>query len=465
MDEGMSGRQGGPAGAGQGRGRGRAEGAWRRFPALWRHRLRFWSGAVAAALVVSAFTVAANAAQGLFQRLDAAFPLLPFLLTPGGLALSVLLTRRLFPGAQGSGIPQTIAALRLGRAEAVAALLSLRIACGKMLLTVLGLCAGASIGREGPSVQVAAAVMAAFAEKRDGRLRHLRRTYILAGGAVGVAAAFNTPLAGILFAIEELAHAFAERTIGPGVIAVVLGGMVTLALAGNYTYFGVSNAALPWGRAWLAVALCGLAGGLLGALFSRLLTESARLFRPLGGFPLRHPVLFAALAGFILAFLGRLSGGATFGTGYEQARHLIEGRAGLPAGFVPLKLLATAVSYWSGIPGGIFAPSLAVGAGVGHWIARLLPHTPPGPIILLGMAAYFAGVVQAPLTAAVIVMEMTANPGMRLPLLAAAFAGFAAARLLNPTPLYRALAIRFLEAFEGGGAAPPPPPSPRTGGG
>jgi H+/Cl- antiporter ClcA len=273
-----------------------------------------------------------------------------------------------------------------------------------------------------------------------------------------VAAAFNTPLAGILFAIEELAHAFAERTTGASVIAVVLGGMVTLALAGNYTYFGVSQAALPWGRGWLAVALCGLAGGLLGALFARLLTESARLFRPLGALPVRHPVLFAALIGLLLALLGALSGGATFGTGYEQARRLIEGRADLPWSFAPLKLLATALSYWSGIPGGIFAPSLAVGAGVGRWIASLFPGIPPGPVILLGMAAYFAGVVQAPLTAAVIVMEMTANPGMRLPLLAAAFLGFAVARLLNPSPLYRALATRFLEAFTGAGADAAPRP-------
>ena len=122
---------------------------------------------------------------------------------------------------------------------------------------------------------------------------------------------------------------------------------------------------------------------------------------------MRHPIMFAALCGLALALLGLVSAGTTYGTGYAQARGLVEGKATLPALFPIFKLLATVVSYLSGIPGGIFAPSLAIGAGIGQWLSGLIPSAPSGAVVLLGMVAYFSGVVQAPITATVIVMEMT----------------------------------------------------------
>jgi H+/Cl- antiporter ClcA len=112
-----------------------------------------------------------------------------------------------------------------------------------------------------------------------------------------------------------------------------------------------------------------------------------------------------------------------------------------------MKLLATVVSYASGIPGGIFAPSLAIGAGLGRTVAHLLPAAPAGAVVLLGMVAYFSGVVQAPITAAVIVMEMTDNQDMTVPLMAASFLAYGVSRVVCPHPLYGALAERFLKAY------------------
>lgn len=416
---------------------------------LWLGRAITWGGAVTVSLVALAFARAADAAQGVLLWLLHGRPLVALLLAPAGLALSVWLTRRFFPGAQGSGIPQTIAALHLDDFTAIDTVLSLRIGVGKVLLTLLGLACGASIGREGPTVQVGAAVMHALGRVFRLPRQDLRRGLVLAGGAAGVAAAFNTPLAGIVFAIEELSHSFEARTSGTVLTAVILAGITTMALAGNYTYFGATQAELDVGAGWAAVALCALAGGIAGGLFSAALIAASRgLPGRAGRLLMRHPIGFAALCGLVLAGLGLLSGGSTYGTGYVQARGVVEGTAALPPLYALLKLLATVVSYLSGVPGGIFAPSLSIGAGIGEWLAPLVPRAPGGAVVLLGMVGYFAGVVQAPITATVIVMEMTDNERMTIPLLATAMLAFGVSRLVCPRPLYGALARRFQAAVE-----------------
>jgi H+/Cl- antiporter ClcA len=434
---------------------------WRRMarmpllsPRQWLRRLVFWIGALLVAVIAIGFASAADAAGSLFQHIMQPRPWIVYILAPAGLALSVLLTRTVFPGAQGSGIPQVIAALHMTDLKMIDRVLSLRIAVGKIILTLLGLACGASIGREGPTVQVSAAIMHAFGQRLRLPRLQLQRALVLAGGAAGISAAFNTPLAGVVFAIEELSHSFEARTSGTVFTAVIIGGATTMALAGNYTYFGRTSAELAVGPGWAAVVLCSLVGGVLGGVFSRLLVRAAAgLPGRAGVFVMRRPVLFAALCGLVLAILGTVSGGTTYGTGYAQARSVVEGHAALPAMFPVLKLAATVVSYVSGIPGGIFAPSLAVGAGIGSWVSYLLPSAPSGAVVLLGMAAYFSGVVQAPITATVIVMEMTDDQRVTVPLMATAFLAFAISRLICRRPLYGALARRFLHAQHHAAAA------------
>jgi H+/Cl- antiporter ClcA len=415
-------------------------------PRLWWRRVVFWVGAVLVAAVAVGFAKASDFAGGLFLRVAADHVWLPFVIAPAGLTIAFLLTRHVFPGAQGSGIPQTIAALHMHDPAMVDRVLSWRIAVGKVLLTLLGLASGASIGREGPTVQVGASIMHALGHLLRLPRLELRRALILAGGAAGIAAAFNTPLAGIVFAIEELSHSFEARTSGTVFTAVVVAGATTLGLVGNYTYFGQTSAELTNGAAVQAVILCSVTGGLAGGLFSRTLILAAQgLPGWAGRMIIGYPVAFAALCGLLLAVIGWLSGGQTYGTGYAQARAMVEEHSTLPAIFALLKLAATVVSYVSGIPGGIFAPSLSVGAALGSVLAPLVPGAPVGAMILLGMTAYFCGVVQAPITSAVIVMEMTANQSLMIPLMATAFLSFAVSRLVCRRPLYGALARRFLQ--------------------
>ena len=408
----------------------------------WQRRLWFIGGAIVVGLVSVAFALAANEANALFHRLTMSSAWLPFVVVPAGFALVRWCTVRWVDGSQGSGIPQAIAALALGEAQR-RRLLSLKVAFGKMVLTVVGLLSGASIGREGPSVQVGASIMYALSRSRAFPLEGMQRGLILAGGAAGVAAAFNAPLAGIVFAIEEMARSFEQRTISIVVTAVIIAGVVSLALQGNYVYFGRSNSAIALPSGALAIAACGVVGGLAGGLFSRLLLVIGSGHARWVARPQReHPVVFAAGCGLAIAIVGWLCGGLTFGTGYEETRALMNGTVD-SASFGLGKLAATLISYLSGIPGGIFAPSLAVGAGFGHNLAPFFPDQPAGALLLLGMASYFAGVVQAPLTAFVIVLEMTQNGELALPLMAATLIAHAVSRTVCPRPLYKALAKGF----------------------
>lgn len=407
-------------------------------------QLVFWFGAVLVALMAIAFATLAGLATNLFVGFQAPRPWVAFIVCPAGFAASYLLTRHVFPGAQGSGIPQVIAVQHMTDRAAISRVLSLRIASGKAILTLFGLACGASIGREGPTVQIGATIMHALGGIARLPRLELERALVLAGGAAGIAAAFNTPLAGVVFAIEELSHSFGSRMSGAVVTAVIIAGVTTLALMGNYSYFGHTSAQLSFGPGWIAVILCSVTGGLSGGVFSATLVYAARgLPGRAGQMLIRHPVAFAASCGLAIAVLGVLSGGQTYGTGYDQARGMVEATTTLPASYGVLKFLATVISYVSGIPGGLFAPSLSVGAALGQGLSQLLPAAPAGAVVLLGMVGYFSGVVQAPITSAVIVMEMTDDQRVTVPLLATSFLAFGVSRLICHRPLYTALAHRF----------------------
>lgn len=416
------------------------------FAARWTQRLSVWLGGILVALVAIAFAEITERAFEYCHRAITWHPLMALIIAPVGLALVALITLRFVPGAQGSGIPQTIAALSLS-AEQRKGVLSIPIAFAKIALTAIGLASGASVGREGPTVQIGASLMLRISNIFHMNTALSERSMTLAGGAAGIAAAFNTPLAGIVFAIEELSRSYEARTSGTVLTAVILAGITSIAMVGNSPYFGHSLVTLDIGRGWIAVGIIGILGGALGGLFSRLLVAASQRGLPgaVGRFARHRPVAFAASCGLALACIGLVSGNTTYGTGYNEARALLGGED-LSVAYFPLKMLATAVSYLSGIPGGLFSPSLSAGAGLGETISRFLPDTPANACILLGMAAYFTGVVQSPITAAVIVMEMTSNQGLTVPLMATSFLAFGVSRIVCPHPLYKALALRFLMA-------------------
>ena len=404
--------------------------------ALWRRRFLFLAGGVGVGLAAVLMAQGADLAQAGFRRLVAPSPLIALVLTPAGFALAALLARTVFPNSQGSGIPQVIAARHARDAGFRHGLISVRVGVGKVVVLMLGLLCGASAGREGPTVQVGAAIMAAFGRLTPDRLPGL----LLAGGAAGVAAAFNTPLAGIVFGIEELGRAYEARSSGLIVAGIVAAGLTSLWFMGNYTYFGTSPAALPLSAAWV-VPVVALAGGLAGGAFSRLVILFARGLPGAAGRLIgARPVAFAAACGLGVALCGLASNGAAYGTGYEEARAVLHGEVPAGLGYAPLKFLATALTAVSGIPGGLFAPSLAVGAGLGGAAHGWVPDVPVGALVLIGMVAYLTGVLQAPITSFVIVTEMTQNHALMIPLMVAALIADAASKAVCRGGLYHTLA-------------------------
>jgi len=408
----------------------------------WRRRIFFLIGGLMVGAAAVLMAKLADAAQEAFASALAISRYSALVVTPAGFGVAALLARHVFMNSQGSGIPQVIAARELPQGPMRTNLVSLKVAAGKIVLLMLGLLCGASVGREGPTVQVGAALM--FAAGR--RALDYHRGLLLAGAAAGIAAAFNTPLAGIVFGIEELSRSFESRTSGLVLASIIAAGLTSLALLGDYTYFGRTSDALPLGQAWLALPVCAVCGGFTGGLFSRILifVSDGLPGRP-GEFVKRHPIAFAMACGLGVACCGLASADSTYGTGYEQARNIVHGVGPTSEFFAPLKFLATLLSSACGIPGGLFAPSLAVGAGIAASLHALFQSIPLGALAVVCMVSYLTGVLQTPITSFVIVSEMTQDHALVIPLMIAALIADAVSRSVCREGLYHALARPFLK--------------------
>lgn len=246
----------------------------------WTANLVFMLGGAIVGLVAVFMAVTSEWANHTFFQMVEQNSYLPFVVSPLGLILIVYLTRKFFPGSEGSGIPQVVATLELGHERERSVLLTLRIAAGKVLLCIMGLLSGASIGREGPTVHVGAAIMFSMRHFVRFRLYDMERVLIIAGGAAGVSAAFNTPLAGIVFAIEELSRSFEVRTRGLMLACVMVAAIIAISILGNYTYFGESSAVIEMNDAVIPVLVCGIMCGFLGGGFSLMLIHGSRWVSP-----------------------------------------------------------------------------------------------------------------------------------------------------------------------------------------
>jgi H+/Cl- antiporter ClcA len=417
-------------------------------PRAWRTNLIFWGGAILVGLVAAVFAIMADQGDQLFRKIIAYNEYLPLIVTPVGFVLTVYLTRKIFSGAEGSGIPQTLIALADPGSSLSNRLLSMRMVVGKVLMAVLALCSGASLGREGPTVHLGAAIMHSLGKYTHLPTRYYERGLILTGGGAGIAAAFNTPLAGIIFAIEEMARSYDRRNSGMMMVGVVLAGMTAIVVhQSNYSYYGTTPAKLNSALIWISVVVCGVAGGLAGGLFSQFLISGSKKLRP---YMQSRWLLVAMVCGLIVAVLSILSGGSANGTGYLEAKQIVScaGLESCDADFglmYPIyKILATAATYLTTIPGGLFAPSLASGAGFGADLALLFPAEMASTVVILGMIGYFTGVVQTPITAFVIVMEMTDNHDLVLAMMATALISSGVSKLICKKPIYEALAENLL---------------------
>jgi chloride channel protein, CIC family len=372
-------------------------------------------------------------ARSLAQRLL----LIPLLLIVVGLVVGVLLDR-VVPFARGSGIPEVKTAYAFGPG----AQLSVRTVVGKFVLGALSIGAGFSLGREGPTVQICAAIGAAVGRVTRRPLAVVK-ALICVGAAAGIAAAFNTPIAAITFAMEEVIGDLNQRLVGAIVVASVAAAVVERAILGGRPALTVPAYSLGDWKELFAYAFLGVFAGLGATLFVKgLLTVRAAVRRITALPSWARP----AIGGACMAAIGLLLP-ATFGIGYSTLSAALLGELSWPTmGSVGAgKLAATVASYGCGLSGGIFAPTLVIGAMAGGAIAHLV-HPFAGPTVetvgsfaLVGMGAFFAGAIRAPITSILIIFEMTGDYAIILPLMISNVLSFTIAARLHPVPVYDAL--------------------------
>ena len=361
------------------------------------------------------------------------------------------------PMIGGSGIPQVKAALMRRLRLDWARELPLKFAGG-----ALGIGAGLSLGREGPSIQLGALAGAGIADLTR-RSEH-RRYLATAGAAAGISAAFNAPLAGLLFCLEELHRSFSPVMLTCAMIASLAANAVSWILTGGGSVFALRvSATLPLGSFHLVIIL-GIACGLLGSLFNAcLLGAQAAASRLLPGRAPRLVAVFAA-GGLVAALLPAIAGG-----GQAIVERAASGELAMDAlaAIIVGKFLFTVASYASGAPGGIFLPMLAIGAAAGCLAGRGfsalgIVEAGYGPnFAIIGMVGFFTAVVRAPITAAVLVTEMSGSLGHFPALMLVALAASVTAGLARAEPLYDLLLER-LKLPVGGEAASPEPAGKMT---
>ncbi len=340
-----------------------------------------------------------------------------------------------FPAARGSGVNQTKAALYV-----YDGFISFRTVIGKFLTSALAIGSGHSLGPEDPSLQIGAGVASIIARNLNLSRRRLRM-FAPIGAAAGLAAAFNAPISAILFVIEEVIGSWSAAVLGSLVLAAISSVVVARWFWGPEPMFRIPSITVRDPRELLAYAVLGVFGGLLAPVFSLALGYLRPRLRTLPRWSL---YLQPALAGLIVGIIGFFGFPQVMGTGYDVIDQALHGQFiwQLLLALVFLKLLATTVSFSSGTPGGMFAPTLFIGAmlggAVGGFEKHFFPHLTGtvGAYSLVGMGVLFAGFLRAPLTSVFMVLEVSGNYSIVLPVILANTLAFLISRSLQPVGIF-----------------------------
>lgn len=355
----------------------------------------------------------------------------------GSLAMGYLLYRY-FPNARGSGVPQTKAAL-----YAHEGFISLRTVLGKFGCTAATLASGIPLGREGPSVQVGAGIASVLGRQLGLRPEKVK-ALLPVGASAAIAAAFNTPMAAVLFSLEEVTGDLNAPILGSVVLASATSWAMLRLMLGNDPLFKVPQYELVHPLEFGIYAVLGVAGGFLSVAFTKLLLGMRQRFLLL---PKKtawwHPVVGGVTVGLIGFVVPQ-----ALGVGYIYVGQALNGSMAfkLLCILVVLKLLAVTTSYASGNAGGIFGPSLFLGSMLGGAIGTIAHHLLPGytamsgAYALVGMGALFAGIVRAPMTSVLMIFEMTRDYAVIVPLMIANLTSFFISSRFQRQPIYEALA-------------------------
>ncbi|HAE70851.1 MAG TPA: chloride channel protein [Gammaproteobacteria bacterium] len=396
---------------------------------------------IASVIVITFFLEVSDYAQHSFKNLIGANPYLSFIITPIVFVGIVYVAKYYCHYVQGSGIPQLIAATDSRNKSIREQLLSFRIALGKIGFIFLGMLGGAPIGIEGPSIHIGGSIFYGFNRFIKLNRKFLIHALIAIGGSAGLIVAFNAPIAGFLFAYEEIGRKLKKQAL---ILIAIMSGIVYLfaiMYRGDANYLtNLSAYSLELTLVWQLLPLAILAG-VLGGLFSK---STLFLINKFITHSKLKVITIAVVLGFIVASFNYLSTGQIAGSGKEEVL-LMLGGAGLGLDFVAMKYFATLTSLASTIPGGLFMPSISIGAGIGSEVASFYTQIDAQVIIIMAMIAYLSAVIRAPLTSVFVILEMTTTLHLLIPGLMIAFIANWISKQIFAQPIYEALADNYLK--------------------
>jgi len=412
--------------------------------------LPYWVGAFITGAVsifyAKLFGWAEDATHYIFQQANWLF----FLITPACFIAAWWLVKKYAPYARGSGIPQVSAAIELTNPKQnykVGPLLNFKVIFTKIFSSIILVFGGGAIGREGPTIQISAAIFKKINDLLPTWYSKVsKRNMIVTGAAAGLAAAFNTPLGGIVFAIEELTKTHFSFFKSALLTGVIIAGLTALYFLGPYLYLGYPD--LAGVTAWLIVIIVplavvtGMAGNGMGKLIIYIINKKKSFTKN------HHQVVYLVLCGLILAALAIFIDYRTFGSGKEIMVTTLFTEDKHAEWYVPiLRFFGPVLSFTSGAAGGIFAPSLSAGASIGAVVAEWFELTNPETnlVILCGMTGFLTGITKAPFTSSILVLEMTNSHDVIFYILVTALASNLVATVVSRRSFYDHLKDQYID--------------------
>lgn len=377
------------------------------------------------------FALAEEGSVALFSRA----PYLTYIAFPAGLLLAFFLVRKFAPGSSGSGIPQVLASIEIKDENLARFFLRKTVIIVKIISSFFAVFAGAAIGREGPSLQISAAIaynMGKLGERFGIRMRV--EQLLVAGAAGGLSAAFNTPIGGVVYAIEELSKEHVRNFRDVLLLSVVISGLTAQLISGNYLFLGYPT--VPRGiTAWSVslIVVCSVLSGVAGAVSSKVLLT---LMKWRSTRPLRSQVMIVIGLGVLFALMFNFLGAHCLYSGKESINAVLFGKDGLPWYEFLSRLMNPILSSMSGIAGGIFAPALSAGAALGGSFAALVDPNLAVLLGLVGMVSYLTGLTHTPITSFILVLEMTDRHSVVFPMMIAALCSSIGAHLVGKKSFY-----------------------------
>jgi H+/Cl- antiporter ClcA len=376
-----------------------------------------------------------------------------FIVMPVCFITSWWLCYRFAPAARGSGIPQVIAAVELATPkyiDKVHKLLSVRIIIVKIVSSIIMVFSGGVVGREGPTIQIAGSVFRAINQCLPSWWPKVsKRNMIMAGAAAGLAAAFNTPLGGVVFAMEEVTRTHISYFKTALFTAVIIAGLTAQGLLGPYLYLGYPDVNNLSGYIYFGVIAVGIVTGLLGSGMARVILSIMKWTRSLTSMPKR--ILYITGCALVLALLAFFLSEKVLGSGKEIMTHaLFTADKHLPW-YMPLaRMLGSVLSFTTGAAGGVFAPALTAGASIGAVMGEWFQVSPTNVnlLILAGMVGFLTGVTRTPFTSAILVLEMTDRHNVIFHLLLAGMVASLVAYLVDRHSFYDHLKTQYIHEIQ-----------------